>query len=99
MLDPYAAVVLYDEGKGQPAYATLAHNLNQWDAERLAKRLVEQYDKDAHVVLHRNQHNDREAIECEACMLLFEEIIERAVKLHSQSQTTLSIPDATGNSR
>jgi hypothetical protein len=99
MLDPYAAVVIFEEGNGQPAYCTVAHNLSQWDAERLAKRLVEQYDQDAHVVLHLVQHNDRDAIECEACMLLFEEIIERAVKLHGQSQTTLSIPDATGNSQ
>jgi hypothetical protein len=83
MLDPYSAVIVYDSGQEgpelqEPAYCVIGHNLNGWDANRLADRLVKQYQLNAHVIRHRNHHPETNAQECEGCQLLFKEIIERA---------------------
>lgn len=94
MLDPFAAVVIYDENNGDAGYLCVAHNLSSWDAIRLAQRLDKQYELDVHVVLHRVEHEaGKKAPECEACMMLFEEIIERASK-----GSVATVSDATGNS-
>jgi hypothetical protein len=57
----------------------VGHNLDRFDAERLRDRLAKQYDLSAHLVLHRNRHDaEPSAMECSICMLLMEEIVEKA---------------------
>ena len=90
MLEPFASVVVIDMDERtdsgtvvapdlrQPSYCYIGHNLNRWDADRLAERLAKQYSLTPFVVYHRNRHEEAQAPECDVCQLLFEEIIERA---------------------
>jgi hypothetical protein len=88
MLDPYAAVVVYDPGNergfeklDEPAYAVVAHNLLLADAVRLEARLRQQFNQPSHIVRHVNHHTEREPTECVVCQQLVEELLEDAATM------------------
>jgi hypothetical protein len=56
----------------------IAHNLLKWDGERLKDRLVRDYKLNAHIIYHRNYHDEIKAPECELCQMLFEDIVGNA---------------------
>ena len=88
MLDPYAAVVVYDPGNergfeklDEPAYAVVAHNLLLADAVRLHARLERQFAQPSHIVRHVNFHTEREPTECVVCQQLVEDLLEDAATM------------------
>lgn len=96
MPDSHKLVIVYDAEEG--GYAVLAHNLNTWDSSRLAKRLCEQYDLDAHVICHRVRHDDRDAGDCEFCHAILDDIIEEAQKSRETAITVITPDDGHGMS-
>lgn len=85
-------VVVYDDGlESDPGYVLLAHNLARFDADKLAKRLRDQYDLDAHVVLHKVPHQGL-ASECEACEMLMDDCLQRALEEAAEVGTVIITP-------
>jgi hypothetical protein len=74
--EAHRMVMVYDEDEG--GYCVLAHNLAKHDGLRLATRLRDQYDLDAHVICHRVRHDVSDAGDCKDCHAMIDDIIEDA---------------------
>ena len=95
--EPHRLVMVYDGEEG--GYSILAHNLNDYDANRLAKRLSQQYDLDSHIIAHRIRHDGvGEAGVCEACHSMIDEVIEMAQVARGRTVpiTTVTSDDGGG---
>ena len=78
-MDTFSAVIVFDEGEGQAGYAVLAHNLQQYEADRLAHRLDKQYEFTSFVIAHSIYHSERDATQCVGCANLMGDVVEKAI--------------------